>query len=387
MNIIQTTSALAPEFGGPVRSVPALSRELAELGHQVTLVYLDFGGQYKSINLPIHPRLDYQVLPVKLWVGMRPLWIPSYRSTIEKLISKKDDLLFHDNGVWLPYSGLILDLAQHNSSPVITSTRGMLEPWAMDYGRLRKKAAWHLYQKGRLEKNNVLHATSRAEAGHLRDLGLRVPIAVIPNGTVIPQLSNYKRTDKNRKKTLLFLSRIHPKKGLLNLVKAMAVIQPASWEITIAGYDEAGHQKVVEDAARKSGVEAYFNFIGPVDDAHKWEVYQAADVFILPSYSENFGMVIAEALASGKPVITTTGTPWKDLIDYNCGWWIDPTLEDLISCLTDVFSREDQLLIEMGNNGRELVTKKYSWPVIAKELSEVYSWMLGKRKNLPNSIT
>jgi glycosyltransferase involved in cell wall biosynthesis len=256
----------------------------------------------------------------------------------------------------------------------------------MGFGRIRKKAAWHLYQKRRLEKNFVLQATSQQEYVHLRELGLRVPISVIPNGTVIPELSYGKDPDPERKKTLLFLSRIHPKKGLLTLIKAISIIKPASWEIIIAGYDEGGHQKSIEDAAERLGVREWFKFIGPVADDRKWDLYQAADAFILPSFSENFGLVVAEALACATPVITTTGTPWKDLLDHHCGWWVDPTVEDLVVCLKQVFQLPPQEFIRMGKNGRKLIEQKYSWTAVAKELIEVYSWMLGSREQPPHSI-
>ncbi|MCJ7735088.1 MAG: glycosyltransferase [Anaerolineales bacterium] len=386
MHIIHTTSALTPEFGGPVRTVPALCFELAKLGNRVTVVHLDFGKKLDQIELPSHPNLEYISLPVKFRVGLRPIWIPGYKSTLLNCSANQDDLIFHDNGIWLPYSRIVLDVARKIGAKVITTTHGMLEPWAMSYGRLRKLAGWHLYQRKRLMENNVLHATSPDEARNLRDLGLTLPITIIPNGTALPGPVDKEIDKKSTKKTLLFLSRIHPKKGLLNLIQAMAQIKPPDWKVVVAGYDEGGYQKVVKTAVKDADLEEYFSFPGPIDDRRKWDLYKAADLFILPSFSENFGLVVAEALAAELPVITTKGTPWKDLVDYNCGWWVEPSVAGIAASLKHAFSLETKQLKMMGKNGRELVEDKYSWPAVAVKLNEVYLWMLGKNIEVPDTI-
>jgi len=386
MNIIHTTTALAPEFGGPVRTIPALCHELAKLGHRVKLVYLDFGDTYQTIQLPSHPNLEYIDITVKFNIGLRPLYIPDYRSIVLEFASGKNDLVIHDNGVWLPYSGELLDIAQKTEAKMITTTRGMLEPWAMGYGRIRKNIAWNLYQKKRLMKNDLLHATSREEKQNLRNLGLTQPIAVIPNGTEIPDLNEIPRSSRSGKKKVLFLSRIHPKKGLINLVQAIDLIKPENWEVHIAGYDEGGHQDIVQEAVNQAGLNDYFKFLGPIDDQDKWKLYRSVDLFILPSYSENFGMVVAEALAAEIPVITTKGTPWRDLVDYNCGWWVEPSVPELVESLQEAFSLNGTELNKMGFNGRKLVERNYNWSSIAEKMSETYSWMLGIQAETPDSI-
>ena len=130
----------------------------------------------------------------------------------------------------------------------------------------------------------------------------------------------------------------------------------------------------------------YFKFLGPIDDQDKWKLYRSVDLFILPSYSENFGMVVAEALAAEIPVITTKGTPWRDLVDYNCGWWVEPSVPELVESLQEAFSLNGAELNKMGFDGRRLVERNYSWSSIAEKMSEVYSWMLGNLEKTPDSI-
>lgn len=386
MNIIHTTTSLAPEFGGPVRIITAICLELARLGNQVTLVYLDFGDDFGQTQLPSHENLHYVECEVKFRIGMRPVWVPEYRSKLIDVIAEKGNLVIHDNGIWLPYSGVLHDVAQKQNIPVITSIHGMLEPWPMSYGRIRKLAAWHIYQKSRLEKNVLLHATSNFEAENLRKLGLTLPIVVIPDGTIIPEQASLPKPERSDKKTLLFISRIHPKKGLLNLVEAIDYLRPSDWRVVIAGYDENNYQAVVEKAVLDAGLGDYFTFVGPVDDQQKWGLYNSADLFILPTHSENFGIVIPEALAVGTPVITTRGTPWKDLVENNCGWWVEPTVSGLIESLENAFSLDDHQLKQMGKNGRKMIEEKYSWPAIAARLEDIYRWILDGGPQPPEVI-
>ena len=376
MNIIQTTSALAPEFGGIARTVPALSFELAKLGHKVELLYLDFGERYSVIDLPSHLNLSYHPLTVDVKAGMKPVWVPGYKSTLEGIVSGKDELIFHDNGIWLPYSDHVLKVAKSHQAPIITTIHGMLEPWSMNYGRIRKLITWSLYQKRRLRNNTMLLATSQEEADNIRKLGLEIPIAVIPNGTNFPDQLPPKKKHEGYEKVILFLSRIHPKKGLFYLVNAINYLRPNNWKVIIAGYDEGGHQEEVEAEILKAGVEDFFDFIGPIDDQRKWDLYENADLFILPSFSENFGIVVIEALASRTPVITTWGTPWKDLVDYNCGWWVEPSEQGLIEGLRTALSISQDQRIQMGINGRKLVEEKYTWSAIAGDMVDLYLELL-----------
>jgi glycosyltransferase involved in cell wall biosynthesis len=173
---------------------------------------------------------------------------------------------------------------------------------------------------------------------------------------------------------------------LLNLVEAVKLLDPDAWEVIIAGYDENNHQQAVEHAVRDADLQSSFRFLGPVADDEKWDLYSTADLFVLPSFSENFGIVVVEALASGVPVITTRGTPWRDLIAHQCGWWVEPTVTGIYQALQEAVALSDRERIVMGESGRRLVEDKYSWPAIARQFLDVYQWMLGRRKRVPNQI-
>ena len=186
-------------------------------------------------------------------------------------------------------------------------------------------------------------------------------------------------TSHNAKRTLLFLSRLHPIKGLKDLVQAWAHVRPNGWRVVVAGPNENGHQEDIETVAESLGVRSDFDFLGAVDDDTKWKLLSASDLFVLPSYSESFGLAIAEALAAEAPVITTRATPWRELETNQCGWWIDNNVDALTAALREATSLSDEQRRAMGKRGRELVENKYSWTRIATRMREVFEWMVGQR--------
>jgi glycosyltransferase involved in cell wall biosynthesis len=177
---------------------------------------------------------------------------------------------------------------------------------------------------------------------------------------------------------VLFLSRIHPKKGLLNLIRAWAALRPSSWQLCIAGPDEAGHLAEVKKLAHALHLDT-IHFLGESWGQDKTNLLLSSDLFVLPSYSENFGLVIAEALACGLPVITTRATPWQELHHRRCGWWIDLGVAPLVQALKAALSTPPEVLRAMGCRGRALVQSSYSWEPIGRRMVEVYQWMLNRR--------
>ncbi len=222
-----------------------------------------------------------------------------------------------------------------------------------------------------------MHATSRQEFDSLRRLGLRQPIALIPNGVDVPELTDMARQVESRR-IALFVGRIHPVKGLLGLVDAWSRVRPEGWRMIIAGPDEGGHRAAVEERLRTVGLSADFEFVGSVDGAEKAALYNRAELFLLPSFTENFGLAVAEALAAGVPVIATKGTPWAALVHNRCGWWVDLGVDALVAALKESTQTPAMSLRAMGERGRAYAEDAFGWAEIAKEMSAVYRWMLGQ---------
>jgi len=244
----------------------------------------------------------------------------------------------------------------------------------LKYKSWKKKLVWWLWQKSAIEMAAMLHATAQEEADNLRALGLKNPIAIIPNGVDVP--ANAASHEPESERIVLFLSRVHPKKGINNLINAWGKLKPQGWKLVIAGPDEAGHLAEVQSQIAAAGLTTQVQCIGPVEGEAKWQLYQQASVFVLPTFSENFGIVIAEALAAGVPVITTTGTPWRELPEKGCGWWVDIGVQPLVGALREALGLTDEQRRDMGLKGREWMQAEYSWSKIATEMIAAYRWVL-----------
>jgi glycosyltransferase involved in cell wall biosynthesis len=388
VNVIYTIADLQPESGGPSRSVSALAESVAARGDQVRVVAMEYANGSEPPVVP-RPPVSTTLVPCHGRITQRLHWTPAFAPTLLRLCRGGEPCILHDNGLWLPTNHTAANVARRVNVPLIVSPRGMLTTWALQFRSWKKKPAWWLYQQRDLKTAIALHATSKAEAEGFRALGLTQPIAIIPNGvesppplSVIPPPPSSSPLSSDSH-TALFLGRIHPIKGLANLVEAWASLgrgqKPGSqWRMIIAGNDENGHQAQLQAAIDRHGLQASFEFIGPVVDQAKWQLLRSTDLFILPSHSENFGIAVAEALASGLPVITTKGTPWQELESHRCGWWVEPESESLAAALRRAIALSDEQRRQMGERGRKLIESKYTWPSVAAQMKSVYEWMLGQ---------
>jgi len=275
--------------------------------------------------------------------------------------------------MWAPINHWACRFARRAAIPYLVAPRGMLEPWGMQQKRFKKRLAWLSYQKADVARAACLHATAEQEASNLRALGFKNLCAVVANGV---DLNDGDANCQRSQRQALFLSRIHQKKGLPTLVEAWHRIRPANWRCIVAGPDENGHLGEVKTLVRARGLESSFEFLPEISDDDKWQLYRSADLFVLPTHSENFGLVVAEALSCGVPVITTTAAPWKDLQDHRCGWWIPDSVERLAATLRDATSAPPESLQRMGARGRGLIRDKYSWDSTGTRMLDVYRWLV-----------
>jgi glycosyltransferase involved in cell wall biosynthesis len=381
MHIFNTIANLDSAAGGPSRSVPNLAREISRLGISVNLKSIGNSAirADDGYKLELYPHKDTAFSKLKAIARMR-------HDLIRQVREQAGTAIIHDHGIWLLNNHVTVGVARKTKTLLTLSPHGMLAPWAIDHKALKKKMAWLLYQKSDLDAVDLFQATSQQEAWNIFENGFRRPVSIVPNGVDIPLWRS--RTDSpDGRKTILFLSRIYPVKGLLNLVGAWQKIKAPHWRIVVAGPDEAGHKKEVLSAVHAAGLQDCFEFVGPVDDNAKWERFFNADLFVLPSFTENFGIVVIEALACGVPVITTTGTPWQELITHKCGWWIDIGVEPLVDALREAIALSDAERSDMGHRGRALVEQGYSWAKVGKDMAEVYAWMLGNGPKPENVLT
>lgn len=376
VKVLHTIAGLHPDSGGPARTATSLVERLGKcVDISAALATQKLNGDEVYFGELGEDKVDIasssSVLSLKLG-------LPLYKN-LTKLISKMQPAILHDHGIWLPVNHTVAKLAREKNLVRVVHTRGMLEPWAMSYRSYKKKLAWLAYQRRDLASAALLFATAESEADAIRNLGFKQPIAIVPNGVNLSEYESQNRVTKpvDRTRNVVFLSRIHPQKGLIGLIDAWAQVRPAGWKLTLAGPDEGGHLQEVMARVKKYGLDSAVEYRGAVEGKKKSELLIGADVFILPSFSESFGVVVAEALACGIPVIATLGTPWKGLVDNRCGWWVVPQVDSLAVALSQAMALSDEERRAMGRRGRQYA-QHFDWGQIARETADVYRWLLGQ---------
>jgi glycosyltransferase involved in cell wall biosynthesis len=266
--------------------------------------------------------------------------------------------------------------ARRHGAPLVLSPRGMLGAAALAFSARQKRLFWRLAQSRAVAPVRCFHATSEAELADIRAFGLTAPVAVIPNGIDLPATL----PEAPRAREVLHLGRIHPKKGIDRLLAAWALVAAEfpDWRLRIVGPSEGGHAEDLEALAARLSLGESVRFDGPLYGADKQAAYRRAALFVLPTRHENFGMVVAEALALGTPVISTQGAPWQGLEREGCGWWIDHGPETMAVALRDALARPPEVLAAMGARGRDWMARDFGWEGIAMRMAEVYAWCRGQ---------
>jgi len=303
----------------------------------------------------------------------------------------------HQHGIWTGISRVTYKLSKKHGIPSVIAPHGSLESWALKRSNWKKRVALLAYERKNLHQAACLHATAEAEVADFRDYGLSNPIALISNGVSENWLESKgngarfraQHTIPSNRRLLLFLSRITPKKGLPILLESIDSVRNdfSNWLLIIAGTDEFGHLHEVKSLVAKMNLQRLVIFTGPLYEQEKRDAFAASDVFILPSYSEGSPMVILDCLATGIPVITTKGSPWKKLLDLQCGWWVEATKVGLSQALQDMLSLPKHQLQAMGQRGLELVKIKYLWKIQGKKVLDLYAWLLGRQRKPDFIIT
>jgi glycosyltransferase involved in cell wall biosynthesis len=372
--LLTVINSLNKHAGGTTESVIGLSEGLSSLNVHNELITI-VSGDIAKFRFPL-PALN--ITHKIKGISWRNISISLFiNHKIRKEAIRIPAQLIHNHGVWLPINRAASQVSRQLHLPMIYSTHGMLTSWSMNYKRIKKTIAWNLYLKKDINDCSAIHVTSLAEAEDLRRIGVKPPLALIPIGIDFPS-SNLESNYFNSKKTVLFFSRIHPKKGLLNLIKAWKDLPPSDWQLVLCGPDESGHLEEIKNLINNLSLTSSISVLGPVYGDEKWRLLHSAHLFILPSLSENFGMVIPEAMAAGLPVITTTSTPWNIISNLKCGWYVDPSQQAIYKALLEATTMPMSKLKEMGEIAKMYSLNNFQWSAVGSKMIRLYQWVLGQ---------
>ena len=368
--ILQVVPTVEQEASGPAYSVPRLCAALGSAGNKVVLASV--GGAGAGGKQPyshfVAPR-GFRSIPL-----LRDFWFSAgLRRRLMHEVRGAE--LVHSHGMWVMPT-IYPALATHRAGkPLVIAPRGTLSPIALARSRWMKKVFWAILQGPAVRSAACFHATSEQEYRDIRRAGLRQPVAIVPNGVDIPAVSAKPKASGSR--TLLYLGRIHPIKGIDNLLRAWQRVasQFPNWQLRLVGPDSNGYRAQLERLSTELQLPRVV-FAGPRYGADKQTEYAAADLYVLPSHTENFGMSAAEALAQGVPIVTSVGTPWQGVREHGCGWCVSADVAGLEGALKEALALDRPTLESMGRAGREWMGREFSWTRVARDLEQTYRWLL-----------
>jgi glycosyltransferase involved in cell wall biosynthesis len=387
VRVLHTYPFLGAEKGGIAACVPDLLKECCRQGVEADLVSQSWNGDDPLGAFPSD--ITFRAVRTKDTSGF------GYSRKLRKVLKERaiQSDVIHSHGLWMYMDYLSSRTASSFGRPHVISAHGSFEPWALARSAWKKNLVRFLFADRSLERAACLHALCRPEAENIRALGYKSPIAVIPNGIdpadfmelppkgtlaeKFPQLEGCK--------LILFLSRIHPKKGLLHLAAAWGTLAERfpEWHLVVAGPDEVGHRTEIEKALAAHGVAHRTTLTGMVTGRCKLAVLASADVFVLPSFSEGFSMAVLEAMACGLPVLLTPGCNFPEAVAAGAALEIEPDVQSTAAGLQQLMEMTNHQRQEMGERGRELVNSRYTWSRVARKMIELYKWCLGSGEPPP----
>lgn len=367
MKILHLLGSATDEASGPTYSVQSLAREQALQGCHTNL--------FSQNGKPFETSVNFEHCTFPVAPGMqRILHSPQMNAAMR---SMNVDIV-HNHAMWMAQGLYGLSMRRRRKArALVTSPRGSLAPYAMRHSRWRKSLMWPLQYRV-LAGSDLLHATADHELEDIRRMGFRQPVALISNGVDLPaQLPVREKRMFGAARTLLYLGRLHPLKGLDELLDAWARLSSnhPDWQLAIAGPSPVtGGYDLVDGIARR-GLEQV-QIVGPLYGEDKSRAFREAELYVLPSRGENFGITIAEALAQGTPVVACHGAPWRVLEERGAGWWIPQGASSLVQCLDVVLAKPADELTEIGRRGLKLVTDEFTWPALANKMIAAYAYAL-----------
>ncbi len=370
-----------PRYGGLSAAVPQAARTVALEG-QLRMSLAAFCAPSEHVV----PE-GYKDERLSFWPVARRPWLqaPSLRRDFNALVRASDGV--HIHGLWEASTAVASRTANRQNKPYVLSAHGMLEPWALAQKRWKKLAYAAVFERGIVKRAACLHALTKAEAQQYRSFGAKGTIAVIPNAVAVPSDRSPQpfltaHPHIRGKRLVLFLGRLHPKKGLSLLAEAWALIAREFPEahLVVAGPDDENTAERLHLQIASARIEGAVTFTGMLGRDMKWSALAASEAFVLPSFSEGLSMSVLEALGAGVPVIVTKNCNMPEVQEQGAGWEIVAEVSALQAALQTMLRHTPEQNRAMGERGADLIAKRYAPHVVAHAMAEVYRYVLDGTK-------
>lgn len=379
LNIGYVTASSSRAGGGLLDAVAGLANNIVALGNRLEVFSLH--DSFTEVDRETWRGPVLHNFPI---IGPRAL---GFSPTMQAAVAAFPGDLLHTQGIWMYPSKCTIAWRKRTRAQYVISPHGMLDPWILGRSKLKKRLAMAAYERRHLDEAACFHALNLQEADAIRALGYKQPIAVIPNGVVVPDPATpVKKPDWWNesfigKRTLLYFGRLHPKKGVGELISAWARIskEPGNadhWRLVIAGWGDETYVRHLKDLAATSCLADRILFVGPQFGSSRDSTLAFADCVVLPSHSEGLPLVPLEAWARSKPVILTPGCNLSTAIQSGAAMETLPNVDSLEQALLKLISAPTEQLRQMGDTGLQFVTDHFSWPRIADQMTLVYRWLL-----------
>jgi glycosyltransferase involved in cell wall biosynthesis len=370
MKILHVSPSFYPTraYGGTIRSSYGLCRGLTQHGCEVRVLTTDTDGIGRSLEVANDRDVAVSGLQVRY---CHKLFRNSVSAGLLRVlggyIAWAD--IVHLIAVYSFPTFPTLAYCRRLQKPLVWSPRGSLQRWDGST-RVRLKLLWEKACRNLVVKDRVvLHTTSTDEAEQSQNRFPGVRTVIVRNGVELPE--NVRKTDAKGQFRITYLGRLHPIKGIECLLDACQMLDAPCepWHLNIAGSGEPEYANLLKAKVAKLGIAAAVDFLGEISGDAKENLFANSDIVVVPSYVENFGIVIAEALAHGLPVIAGKGTPWRELETNRCGLWVDNNPHALVSAIREI---RNMPLGEMGRRGRAWMENEFSWQCISGQMLSVF---------------
>jgi glycosyltransferase involved in cell wall biosynthesis len=283
--------------------------------------------------------------------------------------------LYHAQGIWLYPTYITAKIARKFRKPYIITPRGMLYPQDLAKGKLKKNIFLKLFLMNDMQKAACIHVTCREEMEHLRKLGVKSPVAVVPNPIDITGMNMSVESKANLR--IGYLGRVHPRKNIERLIYAWKEIQSIvrDGELLIIGDGDKKYLNFLKNEVQRLSLHNVI-FTGFLSGHAKDQALSSLSFLAVPSDFENFGNIVTEALVRGIPVIASKGTPWQDIETHRCGWWIENDVNTIAQIITEAIVLSEEEYRQMGERGRKLIQNNYSVEIVAEKMKRLYQWIL-----------